>query len=123
MELTHRQDEFRYISIMTKREIRKFLRIPDNFRILLNQGGATHQYTAVAKNLIGMKPHNKAMMIRSGLWSSQNYDEMSKFCNVIKVADLVEANGCTDIVPPEKWNIDPEASFFNFCSNETVDGI
>lgn len=36
MELTHRQDEFRYISSMTKLEIRRFLRIPDNFRILIN---------------------------------------------------------------------------------------
>jgi phosphoserine aminotransferase len=35
MELSHRQDEFRYISIMTKREIRKFLRVPDNFVIML----------------------------------------------------------------------------------------
>jgi len=35
MELAHRQDEFRYISLMTKREIRKFLRVPDNFRIML----------------------------------------------------------------------------------------
>jgi phosphoserine aminotransferase len=35
MELSHRQDEFRYISNMTKNEIRKFLKVPDNFRILL----------------------------------------------------------------------------------------
>jgi len=35
MELSHRQDEFRFISIMTKREIKKFLNVPDNFRILL----------------------------------------------------------------------------------------
>jgi phosphoserine aminotransferase len=42
MELSHRQDEFRYISIQTKRELRKFLKVPDNFRIILQQGGATH---------------------------------------------------------------------------------
>ena len=35
MELSHRQDEFRYISVMTKKEIRKLLEVPDNFRILL----------------------------------------------------------------------------------------
>lgn len=70
MELTHRQDEFRYISIMTKREVRKFLRVPDHFRILINQGGATNQYTAVTKNLMNLKPHKKAMIINSGLWTS-----------------------------------------------------
>jgi len=41
LELSHRQDEFRYISQMTKKEIRNFLQVPDNFRILLQQGGAT----------------------------------------------------------------------------------
>ena len=35
MELSHKQDEFRYISTMTKNEIRKFLKVPDNFRIML----------------------------------------------------------------------------------------
>lgn len=34
-ELSHRQDEFRFISNQTKEEIRKFLRVPDNFRVLL----------------------------------------------------------------------------------------
>jgi phosphoserine aminotransferase len=41
MELSHRQDEFRHISNMTKDEIRKFLKVPDNYRVLLQQGGAT----------------------------------------------------------------------------------
>ena len=35
LELSHRQDEFRYISQMTKKEIRKFLQVPDNFKVLL----------------------------------------------------------------------------------------
>jgi len=70
MELSHRQDEFRYISVMSKMEIKKFLRVPDNFRVLFQQGGATMQYTAVVKNLIGLKPHRKAMLMRTGMWSN-----------------------------------------------------
>jgi phosphoserine aminotransferase len=70
MELSHRQDEFRYISEMTKKEIRKLLQVPDNFRVLLQQGGATMQYTAMAKNLIGLKPARKAMIMRTGMWSN-----------------------------------------------------
>lgn len=66
MELTHRQDEFRHISQMTKLEIRRFLRIPDNYRILINQGGATMQYTACVKNLINLKPYNKNMIVLTG---------------------------------------------------------
>jgi phosphoserine aminotransferase len=53
MELSHRQDEFREISKMTKDECRKFLKIPNTHRILFQQGGATMQYTAIVKNLVG----------------------------------------------------------------------
>lgn len=90
MEISHRQDEFRYISYMTKLEIKKFLGIPDNFRILLNQGGATNQYTAVVKNLINLKPHKKGMIIKTGMWSNQNYNEMAKHAIPVIVADLIE---------------------------------
>lgn len=61
MELSHRQDEFRHINVLTKKEIRKFLKVPDNFVIMMQQGGATLQYTSLVKNLIGLKPHKKAM--------------------------------------------------------------
>jgi phosphoserine aminotransferase len=54
---------------MTKKEIRKFLKVPDNFRVLLQQGGATMQYTAIVKNLIGRKPKRIANLMLTGLWS------------------------------------------------------
>ena len=69
LELNHRQDEFRYISQMTKKEIRKLLKVPDNFKVLLKQGGATMQYTAIVKNLIGRKPNRIANVMITGFWS------------------------------------------------------
>jgi len=123
MELAHRQDEFRYISIMTKREIKKFLRVPDGFRIMIQQGGATMQYTSIVKNLINLKPHGKAMVMRQGMWSNQNLDELKKHCTPVVVCDLIGDNDCSAMVPHEKWKIDPEASFFCMCTNETVNGL
>ena len=123
LELAHRQDEFRYISTQTKDEIRKFLKVPNTHRILLQQGGATMQYTAIVKNLIGMKPKRVANLMVSGLWSEQNRDEMRKFCTVNEVANNVTDNDCTRMVPPSQWKIDPEGSFFYFCCNETVNGF
>ena len=81
------------------------------------------QYTAIVKNLINLKPKRVANLIVSGLWSEQNRDEMQKFCNVNIVADNVKDNDCTKMVDPSKWNIDPEGSFFYFCTNETVNGF
>jgi phosphoserine aminotransferase len=84
---------------MTKKEIRKFLQVPDNFRVLLQQGGATLQYTSIVKNLIGLKPARKAMLMKTGLWSSQNYDEIVKHAKVVVVADNISDNDCTRMVP------------------------
>ena len=97
--------------------------MPDNFRILLNQGGATAVYTALVKNLIGLKPAKKAMTMVTGFWSSQNFDELNKLCTTIKVVDTPKENNCTTMTKHEDWKIDPEASFFCFCSNETVNGF
>lgn len=99
MELSHRQDEFRYISVMTKNEIRKFLNVPDNYRVLLQQGGATMQYTAVVKNLIGLKPKKIANLLVTGMWSNQNYAEMKKHGNVNLVMNNWTDNECTKCVP------------------------
>jgi len=124
MELSHRQDEFRFISTMTKLEIRKFLRIPDNFRILLHQGGATNQYTAVVKNLIGYKANRSCMLMRTGMWTNQNIDEIKKHCKDITiVTDAIDEHDCTKISDSSSWKIDPLASFFCMCTNETVNGI
>lgn len=123
LELTHRQDEFREISKSTKAELRKFLQVPDNFRILLQQGGATMQYTAVVKNLIGLKPKKTANLLIAGLWGLQSYDEIRKHADCNIVANLVEHNNVTRMVPHSEWNIDPEGSFFHMCSNETVNGF
>ena len=108
---------------MTKNGARKFLKVPDNFRILLQQGGATMQYTAIVKNLAGRKPGRIANLLVTGMWSNQNLNEMVKHCNVNVVANNITDNDCTRMVPADQWNINPDASFFYFCSNETVNGF
>lgn len=123
MELSHRQDEFRFISTQCKAQIKQFLEVPDNFRVLIQQGGATMQYTAIVKNLIGLKPKRTANLLVTGMWSNQNLSEIQKHCKVNIVANNITDNDCTKMVDPAKWNVDPEASFFHFCTNETVNGF
>jgi phosphoserine aminotransferase len=81
------------------------------------------QYTAIVKNLIGLKPSRVANLMLTGQWSLQNYHEMRKFCKVNLVVDNLTANDCTSCVPPSEWKVDPAASFFYFCANETVNGF
>ena len=48
---------------------------------------------------------------------------MMKHCNVNVVLNNWKANDCTKCVPHDQWNIHPDASFFYFCTNETVHGF
>lgn len=125
MELSHRGDLFDGIASECRKQIRKYLEVPDDFEIILQPGGATHQYTAIAKNLLGLKPQRKAMYLKTGLWSNLCYKEAQKFVdpnNLILVGDN-ESLGKKSIPHPSTWKIDPEASYFHLCWNETVDGL
>jgi phosphoserine aminotransferase len=62
---------------------------------MLNQGGATNQYTAVVKNLIGLKPAKKAMYLTTGLWSNFCITEAKKLYpngNIVEVLNNKESN-------------------------------
>lgn len=77
------------------------------------------------KNLLGLKPHKKAMYLVTGLWSLQCITEAKKHIapeNLIEVATHKGSN-YTQMVDPNSWNIDKDASYFHYCSNETVNGF
>lgn len=125
MELSHRKPEFVEITYWAKEELRRFLNVPKDYRILLNQGGATLQYTAIVKNLIGLKPQKKAMYLTTGLWSNQCIQEARRHipsANLIEVANS-SSTSFTQLPDPKTWKIDPEASYFHLCVNETVNGF
>jgi phosphoserine aminotransferase len=84
------------------------------------------QYTAVVKNLIAYKPNRSCMVMRTGMWSNQNYNEVRKYVDDAKltlVTDAITEHESKAVSDPSTWNIDKEASFFSMCSNETVNGI
>ena len=125
MELSHRKPEFVEITDQCKSEIRKLLNVPESHTIMLNQGGATLQYTAVLKNLMGLKPQKKAMYLTTGLWSLQCITEARKHFAPGKCIEVATsaASGYKKLPDTSKWNIDPEASYLHVCVNETVNGF
>ena len=84
------------------------------------------QYTAVVKNLIGLKPQRKAMYFTTGLWSAQCITEARKFIapgNLIEVVNNSQSVYTKNATDPSTWQIDPEASYMHICCNETVHGF
>jgi len=91
------------------------MEIPDNFHVLMTQGGASQQFSAVPLNLTS---HGDTVnFLISGKWSQAAAAEAAKF-NEVKVVNEPDA-----LLSPESWKIDKDAKFFSFCQNESIDGI
>jgi phosphoserine aminotransferase len=120
MEMSHRSLEFISIAQEAEADLRELLVIPDNYRVLFLQGGASSQFAMVPLNLLRGK--KGADYINTGYWSQQAIDEARRFCQV-NVATSDDANGFTTIPPEDDWNLDPDAAYVHYTPNETIGGV
>lgn len=90
MEMSHRSPEFTAINQKCNEDLRKLLNIPDNYKVLFMQGGATLQTAAVPMNLLQNKV--TANYLVSGKYSRLSYLEAKKYCQPHLVAPLQESN-------------------------------
>jgi phosphoserine aminotransferase len=120
MEMSHRGKEFIGIAAQAEADLRELLKIPDNYRVLFLQGGATGQFAAVPLNLLRGK--ESADYINTGSWSKKAISEAKKYCRV-NVAASSEDTNFTTIPPRESWKLDPGAAYVHYTSNETIGGV
>jgi len=120
METSHRSPEFTSIIEETERLLRSLLDIPDDYSVLLLQGGAHLQFAMVPLNLLG--PKTNADYLLSGIWSEKAAGEARRFCNVNVIADNA-ASGRTVVPGQSELKLDPSAAFVHYCSNETINGL
>lgn len=95
------------------------MNIPENYKIMFFQGGATLQNACIPLNLLGDK--ETANYLVTGVWSSKSCEEAKKYCTPHVVASSKEA-GFTTFPEVADWNINPDGAYFHFCSNETING-
>ncbi len=120
MEMSHRGKEFVSIAEKAESDVRELMAIPDNYRVLFLQGGASTQFAMVPLNLLqGAK---KACYINTGSWSKKAISEAGKFAEVV-ISASSEAQKFTTIPDQESWNIDPDAAYLHYTSNETIGGV
>ena len=62
--------------------VHEVLQVPKNYKVILSQGGATGQFSAVPMNLIGIKPEKKATYLVTGSWSAKAALEAEKYGNI-----------------------------------------
>ncbi|HCA23000.1 MAG TPA: 3-phosphoserine/phosphohydroxythreonine transaminase [Pseudomonas sp.] len=120
MEMSHRSDEFVAIAQQAEQDLRELLVIPDNYKVLFLQGGASQQFAQIPLNL--MPEGGSADYIDTGIWSRKAIDEASRFGNV-NVAGSAKAYDYFAIPGQNEWQLSADAAYVHYCPNETIGGL
>ena len=120
MEMSHRGKEFMSIAAKAESDLRDLMKIPDNYKVMFLQGGASSQFAMVPINLLRGK--SKADYIWTGAWGKKAIAEGKRYCNV-NVAASSEADGFNSISEPGTWQLDKEAAYVHYTPNETIGGV
>lgn len=119
MEMSHRSSEYKEIIETAEALIRELMNIPDNYKVLFLQGGASSQFSMVPLNLLSDK--KKIDMIHTGSWTKKALDEAKRYCTVNILASSEDKNfSYIPKVDPEQFS--PDADYLHICSNNTIEG-
>ena len=119
MEMSHRSKVFQQIIDEAEADLRELMNIPDNYKVLFIQGGATLQFAMIPMNLM---KNGKAVYIETGAWSKKAIAEAKKYGEVIVAASSKDKNfsyipDCSDLDIPE------DTDYVYICENETIHGV
>lgn len=119
MEMSHRSPAYEAIIGEAQTLLRQLMNIPENYKILFVQGGASTQFAAVPLNLLNGS--GKADYIVTGQFSKKAYSEAKKYGDIRLVASSEDKNN-TYIPQLTKADFRPDADYVHICFNNTIYG-
>ena len=119
MEMSHRSKVFIQIFQETKEKLRRMMNVPEDYEILFLQTGATGQFSMIPLNLMGRT--GRADYAVTGNFSGLASQEARKYGQVSIAADTGDRNH-TYIPAQGQLKLDPQASYFYYCANNTIYG-
>jgi len=119
MEMSHRSKAFEEIIDEAEKLLRELMNIPNNYKVLFLQGGATSQFSMVPLNLFTKS--KKVDMIHTGTWTKKAIDEAKRYGTVNIIATSEDKN-FSYIPKPDKSAFSKDADYFYICSNNTIEG-
>ena len=119
MEMSHRSKVFDAIIKDTEKLFRELYNVPENYKVLFLQGGASTQFAAIPLNF--MNGSGKADFIITGQWAKTAYQEAAKYGNARAVASSADKT-FSYIPKTTKADFDPEADYVYICMNNTIYG-
>ena len=118
MEMSHRGKDFRQIAEHTRNSLRAMLSIPDDFEVLITQGGPEMQHSALCYNLLGQ--HKTINFVVTGEDSTAAMREMAKFASVNVVCD---ATNQPALINSPNWSANKNADFCHIVDDDKSSGI
>ncbi|MBP3495936.1 MAG: 3-phosphoserine/phosphohydroxythreonine transaminase [Clostridia bacterium] len=119
MEMSHRSPVYDKIIKDAEALLRKLMNIPDNYKVLFLQGGASTQFSAVPLNLLNKS--GKADYIVSGQFSGKAYKEAQKYGDIALAATSKDAN-FVFVPKTDRSSFRPDADYVHICFNNTIYG-
>ena len=118
MEMSHRSKAFETIINEAEADLRELMNIPDNYKVLFLQGGASQQFAMIPMNL--MKNRKAAYMV-TGQWAKKAFQEAKIYGDAVEVASSADKTfsyipDCSDLPIPE------DADYVYICENNTIYG-
>ena len=119
MEMSHRSKEYDDIIKGCESLLREVMNIPDNYKVLFLQGGASTQFAMIPLNL--MNGSNKADFVVTGQWAKKAYQEAARYGTANVVAS--SADKTFSYIPKlDPSTFDKDADYFHICWNNTIYG-
>ena len=119
LEISHRSKPFEDILAGAEADLRTLARIPDNYKVLFLQGGASLQFSMVPMNIL--PPGGTADYIVTGSWSQKAVKE-AKRVGTVKIAATTEAENFSRIPQQHELKLDPAAAYVHYTTNNTIFG-
>lgn len=120
MEMSHRSDEFVEVAQTAEQDLRDLMQVPDNYKVLFVQGGASQQFAQIPLNFL--PEGGTADYIDTGIWSRKSAEEAARYGN-INIAASAKALDYFAIPGQNDWTLDPSAAYAHYATNETIGGL
>lgn len=119
MEISHRSKAFDAIHTGAKENIQKLLNLPENYKVLFLQGGASLQFSMIAMSFL---KGGAADYVDSGSWAQKAIKEAKKY-GTPRVIWSGKADNYNRMPEDSELDLDENANYVHYCANETIQGI
>ena len=121
MEMSHRSSDYVAIAQQAEVNLRKLMNIPENYKVLFLQGGASLQFSAIPLNLLGK--NGQADYIHTGIWSEKALKEAKRYGDINTINAATVLDGKHAITNSNTWNFSENAAYVHYADNETIGGL